>query len=198
MVSDIPFQLLVQALAQNCANWVVFPAVLLILQILGLLTGNLDQDRALLKEWGRALLATLPSRVFWAALTFMGGDAERMAKAEDTFAASFRQWTRASRQRLSPAQYEQLVSPPFVPRLREFIYAIGGEGVAQLGTWLQFHQAPRAASAAICAGVVVDALGDAATPEIVAGLIACRTEQILPAIEDYLYNQKGLARGDVD
>ena len=57
---------------------------------------------------------------------------------------------------------------------------------------------PRAASAAVAAGVVVNALGDAATPEIVAGLIACRTEQILPAIEDYLFSQKGLARGDVD
>ena len=57
---------------------------------------------------------------------------------------------------------------------------------------------PRAASAAVAAGVVVGALGDAATPEIVAGLIACRTEQILPAIEQYLYKQKGLARGDVD
>ena len=90
------------------------------------------------------------------------------------------------------------VSPLFVPRLRRFIYAIGGQGVAQMGTWLQFHQAPRAASAAICAGVVVGALGDAATPEIVAGLIACRTDQILPAIEQYLYKQKGLARGDVD
>ena len=77
-------------------------------------------------------------------------------------------------------------------------HAIGGQGVGQLCTWLQFHQAPRAASAAICAGVVVGALGDAATPEIVAGLIACRTEQILPAIEQYLYKQKGLARGDVD
>ena len=41
-------------------------------------------------------------------------------------------------------------------------------------------------------------MGDAATPEIVAGLIACRTEQILPAIEDYLYTQKGMARGDID
>ena len=40
MVADIPFQLVVQALAQNCANWVVFPAVLLILQILDLLTGD--------------------------------------------------------------------------------------------------------------------------------------------------------------
>ena len=198
MVKLIPFLLLLQGLAQNCANWVVFPATMFILQTLGLLTGDLDQDRALLKEWGRALLATLPNRVFWFALTFMGGDAERMAKAEDTFAASFRQWTRASRQRLSPAQYEQLVSPPFVPRLREFIYAIGGEGVAQLGTWLQFHQAPRAASAAICAGVVVDALGDAATPEIVAWLLACRADQILPAIEAYLKARKGLDRGDVD
>ena len=198
MVRDIPFQLLVQALAQNCANWVVFPATMLILQILGLLTGNLDQDRALLKEWGRALLATLPNRVFWFTLTFMGGEADRMAKAEETFEASFRQWRRASSRRLSPAQYEQLVSTPFVPRLRNFIYAIGGEGVAQLGTWLQFHQAPRAASAAICAGVVVGALGDAATPEIVAWLLACRTDQILPAIEQYLYKQKGMDRGDVD
>ena len=128
----------------------------------------------------------------------MGGDADPMAKAEETFEASFRQWTRASSGRLSPTQYEQLVSTPFVPRLRNFIYAIGGEGVAQLGTWLQFHQAPRAASAAICAGVVVGALGDAATPEIVAWLLACRTDQILPAIEAYLKARKGLERGDVD
>ena len=76
--------------------------------------------------------------------------------------------------------------------------ALGGQGVGQLCTWLQFHQVPRAASAAVAAGIVVGALGDAATPEIVAGLIACRTEQILPAIEDYLYKQKGLDRGDVD
>ena len=41
-------------------------------------------------------------------------------------------------------------------------------------------------------------MGDAATPEIVAGLIACRTEQILPAIEAYLKARKGLERGDVD
>ena len=82
--------------------------------------------------------------------------------------------------------------------VRLFVNAIGGQGVGQLGTWLQFHQVPRAASAAVAAGVVVSVLGDAATPEIVAGLIACRTEQILPAIEDYLYKQKGLARGDVD
>ena len=34
--------------------------------------------------------------------------------------------------------------------------------------------------------------------EIVAALLACRPDQILPAIEDYLYKQKGLARGDVD
>ena len=45
---------------------------------------------------------------------------------------------------------------------------------------------------------MVGALGDAATPEIVAWLLACRTDQILPAIEQYLYKQKGLARGDVD
>ena len=90
------------------------------------------------------------------------------------------------------------VSPLFVPRLRRFIYAIGGQGVAQLGTWLQFHQAPRAASAAICAGVVVDVFGKVATKEIVAALIACRADQILPAIEDYLYTQKGMARGDID
>ena len=90
------------------------------------------------------------------------------------------------------------VSPLFVPRLRRFIYAIGGQGVAQMGTWLQFHQAPRAASAAICAGVVVDVFGKVATKEIVAALIACRADQILPAIEDYLYTQKGMARGDID
>ena len=83
-------------------------------------------------------------------------------------------------------------------RLRRFIYAIGGQGVAQMGTWLQFHQAPRAASAAICAGVVVDVFGKVATKEIVAALIACRADQILPAIEDYLYTQKGMARGDID
>jgi len=92
----------------------------------------------------------------------------------------------------------ELVSPLFVPRLRRFIYAIGGQGVAQMGTWLQFHQAPRAASAAICAGVVVDVFGKVATKEIVAALIACRADQILPAIEDYLYTQKGMARGDID
>ena len=57
---------------------------------------------------------------------------------------------------------------------------------------------PRAASAAVAAGVVVNVLGDAATPEIVAGLIACRPDQILPAIEDYLYKQKGTDRGDID
>ena len=79
-----------------------------------------------------------------------------------------------------------------------FIYAIGGEGVAQLGTWLQFHQAPRAASAAVCAGIVVDEFGEEATKEIVAALIACRADQVLPAIEDYLYKQKGMDRGDVD
>ena len=128
----------------------------------------------------------------------LGGEADQMAKAEDTFRASFRQWKAPSCRRLSEGQYEQLVSPLFVPRLRRFIYAIGGQGVAQMGTWLQFHQAPRAASAAICAGVVVGALGDAATPEIVAWLLACRTDQILPAIEQYLYRQKGMDRGDVD
>ena len=46
--------------------------------------------------------------------------------------------------------------------------------------------------------VVIDLLQYAVTPEIVAWLLACRTEQILPAIEDYLYKQKGLDRGDVD
>ena len=90
------------------------------------------------------------------------------------------------------------MSTSFAADLRLFVNAIGGQGVGQLCTWLQFHQVPRAASAAVAAGIVVGALGDAATPEIVAGLIACRTEQILPAIEQYLYKQKGLARGDVD
>ena len=198
MVAPMPFLLLLQCLAQNCANWIVFPVTLLVLQTLGLLTGDPDADRDLLKEWGKALLRTQPRGAFWAALTFMGGEADQMAKAEDTFRASFRQWKAPSCRRLSEGQYEQLVSPLFVPRLRRFIYAIGGQGVAQLGTWLQFHQAPRAASAAICAGVVVDVFGKVATKEIVAALIACRADQILPAIEDYLYTQKGMARGDID
>ena len=90
------------------------------------------------------------------------------------------------------------MSTSFAADLRLFVNAIGGQGVGQLGTWLQFHQVPRAASAAVAAGVVVNVLGDAATPEIVAGLIACRTEQILPAIEAYLRGRKGLERGDVD
>ena len=196
MVKLIPFLLLLQGLAQNCANWVVFPATMLILQKLGLLTGDLDQDRALLKEWGLALLAELPNRVLWEALTFMSGEPGRIAKTEKTFQKIFRQWNRRTGRRLSNTQYRKLES--FVPKLRLFVNAIGGQGVGQLCTWLQFHQAPRAASAAVAAGVVVGALGDAATPEIVAGLIACRTDQILPAIEDYLYKQKGLARGDVD
>ena len=196
MVKLIPFLLLLQGLAQNCANWVVFPATMLILQKLGLLTGDLDQDRALLKEWGLALLAELPNRVLWEALTFMSGEPGRIAKAEKVFQKIFRRWNRRTRRRLSNTQYRKLES--FVPKLRLFVNAIGGQGVGQLGTWLQFHQVPRAASAAVAAGVVVNAMGDAATPEIVAGLIACRTEQILPAIEQYLFSQKGLARGDVD
>ena len=32
----------------------------------------------------------------------------------------------------------------------------------------------------------------------VAALIACRADQVLPAIEDDLYKQKGMDRGDVD
>ena len=198
MVKLIPFLLLLQGLAQNCANWVVFPATMFILQTLGLLTGDLDQDRALLKEWGLALLAELPNRVLWEALTFMSGEPDRIAKADTTFRRIFRRWNRRTGRRLSNTQYRKLMSTSFAADLRLFVNAIGGQGVGQLCTWLQFHQVPRAASAAVAAGIVVGALGDAATPEIVAGLIACRTEQILPAIEQYLYKQKGLARGDVD
>ena len=198
MVKLIPFLLLLQGLAQNCANWVVFPATMLILQKLGLLTGDLDGDRALLKEWGLALLAQLPNRVLWEALTFMSGEPGRIAKADATFRRIFRRWHRKIGRRLSNTEYRKLMSTSFAADLRLFVNAIGGQGVGQLGTWLQFHQVPRAASAAVAAGVVVGALGDAATPEIVAGLIACRTEQILPAIEAYLRGRNGLERGDVD
>ena len=79
-----------------------------------------------------------------------------------------------------------------------FSSSIGGEGVAQLGTWLQFHQAPRGASAAVCAGIVVDVFGKVASKEIVAALIACRADQVLPTIERYLHGEKGMPRGDVD
>ena len=44
----------------------------------------------------------------------------------------------------------------------------------------------------------MDEFGEDATKEIVAALIACRADQVLPAIEDYLYKQKGMPRGDVD
>ena len=35
-------------------------------------------------------------------------------------------------------------------------------------------------------------------PSLQALVLACRTDQILPAIEQYLYRQKGMDRGDVD
>ena len=60
-------------------------------------------------------------------------------------------------------------------------------------------KAPRAASAAIGAAAVANALGpENATPEVVAYLLGCRTRQILPAIEDYFKQKKGTKKGDMD
>jgi hypothetical protein len=92
-----------------------------------------------------------------------------------------------------------LTEPAFTPRLAGMVRARGGECQAQALTWLAYHQAPRAASAAIGAAVVANALGpENATPEVVAYLLGCRTRQILPAIEDYFVQKKGTKKGDMD
>jgi len=77
--------------------------------------------------------------------------------------------------------------PSFGAFLDALVMSVGGEGVAQLMTWRAVHYKPRAATAAITAGILRQRIVPMPflQRKCVSYILGCEVDEVVPAVKEY-------------
>mmetsp|Transcript_3832 Transcript_3832/g.4754 ORF Transcript_3832/g.4754 Transcript_3832/m.4754 type:complete len:326 (-) Transcript_3832:251-1228(-) len=187
LVRHVPCVLLAQACSTNCFMWFVAILSLGILirgEIAEFPMNTPEEILNSLKQMGPHVQGTTIGNSFFRSLsrnpTFNQG-------ADEQFKGVVRKLRLADVITDSSLNKILATEPSFGAFLDALVMNVGGEGVAQLMTWRAVHYKPRAATAAITAGILRQRIVPMPflQRKCVSYILGCEVDEVVPAVKEY-------------